>query len=79
MSERAVKKMAGKHFSIVGIPDTMQCPWCGGTMERKGPVYFGSGVNSYTMWCKCGGIIHFAKDSDRPIKSFEVTYKFKED
>ena len=26
-----------------------------------------------------GGIIHFAKDYDRPIKSFEVTYKFKEE
>lgn len=61
---------------IVGIPNTMQCPWCGGTMERKGTTHLGSGVNSYTMWCKCGGIIHFAKDYDRPIRSFEVTYKY---
>lgn len=70
--------MAGKHFSIVGIPDTIPCPWCGGTMERKGATHLGSGVNSYTMWCKCGGIIHFAKDYDRPIKAFEITYKYKD-
>lgn len=71
--------MAGKHIFVVKIPDTMQCPWCGGTMERKGATYLGSGINSYTMWCKCGGIIHFAKDDDRSIKSFEITYKFEGD
>ena len=66
--------MSDKPF-VVRIPDTMPCPWCGKTMERKGATYIGSGINSYTLWCECGGIAHFAKDSDRPIHEIEILYR----
>ena len=48
-------------------------------MERKGPSYFGSGTNSFTMWCNnCGAIAHFARNSSRKISSFNIEYKCDE-
>lgn len=70
-----------KHITFNGmtIPNTCDCIWCGSIMERKGPSYFGSGTNSFTMWCNnCGAIAHFARNSSRKISSFNIEYKCDE-
>ena len=64
---------------VIKIPNIMLCPWCGNTMIRKGPTYSGSSINSFTLWCKCGGIAHFAKVTNKHIDYFEIKYNFLED
>ena len=64
---------------VTEIHDTMKCIWCGGVMKRTGKTILGCCTNAFTMWCEdCGGIAHFARDPEKPIKSFEILYIFKE-
>lgn len=46
-------------------------------MRERGVTRIGTGINDITYFCdQCGGIAHFAVDTERDskIKSFEIKY-----
>jgi len=64
------------------IPSDIKCFWCNGHMRERGATAMGAGVNHITYFCDdCGGIAHFAVDTERnsKIKSFEIKYNRSKD
>lgn len=62
----------------IDVNKNIRCQFCGSDM-RQGSSHLGSGTNSVSFFCEsCGTIGAFYYNSDRPIKSIETKFIYKD-
>lgn len=61
-------------------PNQPKCPWCEGTMEKRGISRLGSGLNYFSMWCtKCNAVAFHVNPGTKKIESIDHEIHYKEE
>lgn len=64
----------------IRIPDAFPCLFCGGVMERTGPTFLGSGVNSISYACtNCNAVCSHFCNHNRKITSIDHTFHYSDE